>query len=446
MHKLKTLLKSGDKNFLEIIRHAFWAVFLLMLTTIVQFIFDLLLTRRFGASGSGTFYLSFSIATALALIGRLGLEKAVIRFIPPLLKNSPSRAMGVQKTAVNLSIIITIPLSLMLLLLAESIAVTIFNSPVLSFYLKVFAVGLPFLSLNYIYSGVLRALKKTQSALSIERLIMYSLGIVSILTAGSLWSLNGVVVGFVISIIASNLVGLYMVKKNMPKPPEVILFDKKKMIVTAAPLLFVVFATQMTGQASLLILGSFTDSSSVGVFNIALKISMLMSIILTAINVIAATQFSELYYTNKKQELEKIIGKTSSLAALIGLCLFIFIALFPKTLLGFFGNEFIIGYSALIVLAAGQLVHVSVGSTNFVLAMTGQERKLAGAVGFSLIVNILTALILIPRYGILGASIATSLSLMSANIVMVFIVKKHLGIWQLPFKYILVWFKVFKNS
>lgn len=439
MSRLKTLLDRPDKNFAEILLHGFWALMMLVGTTALQFVFDLILTNRFGAHGAGTFYLAFSVMMVLALIGRLGLDQAVVRFIPPFLKKQPGRAGGVVWSAVVLSLSITLPLVLGLYVASPWLANEIFHSPEIEPYLRVFAIAIPAFSLSYIFSGTLKAMKHTRTALSVERAGVYTFGIIALVTAGFAYGLDGLVVGFVLGIILTAIIGALHVRRYMPKFTKFSYFSKRTMLLTSIPLLFVAFATQMSGQASVLLLGAFGTNAEVGIFNVALKISMLMSLILAAINVIAATKVSELYSAKKQKDLSKMIQKISGLGTLLGVPLFLFIAIFSTQLLNLFGSEFTTGALALIILSAGQLFSVSVGSTNYILAMTGKQKALAIAVCAALLANILLGLWLIPTYGIIGAAISTGASIVISNLFTVLLVKKYLRVWSLPFSSLMTW-------
>lgn len=443
---LKSRIKTNDSNFIEILKHATGAIILLGIGSVMQFIFDLLLTRTFNASGAGIFYLSFSVIMTLALIGRLGFDRAVVRFIPPLLASKPGSAAGVKRTAVRLSLALTLPIAVILYVLAPVIADKIFDSPELTSYLQIFSFALPFLSLNYIYSGVLRSLKRTWQALSIERLAMYTLGIIAVLTLGMLYGLKGVAIGFVAAIGVTTINGIWYIRKYMPKYGKVVPFSKKRLFIVSGPLLFVTFASQMSGQASLLLLGVFSSNADVGIFTVALKISLLMGLILTAINVIAGTTISELYSAKRKKELDVIISKISALGAAWGMPAFVILAVFSHFWLGLFGSEFTAGTSALIILAAGQLINVSVGSTGYIMAMTGHERAMAGSVATSLLVNIGLGIILIPIYGVVGAAMATAITITIKNAILSLMVRHYLQVWPLPFKYLKVWSKNIRTS
>lgn len=436
---LKELYSSGDDHFLEIVRHTFWALVLLVGTTAIQFLFDVLLSREFGAHGAGTFYLALSVTMVLALLGRLGMDRSVVRFIPPLVPSDPGAAAGVNRVAIQLSLLLTVPLAVVVLVAAPWLATDVFGSDELTVHLRILALAIPPLALNYILSGTLRALKHTRLALSIERLTMYSLGIVGILVLGRVYGLEFVTAGFAAAIYVTTVEGMWYVKRRFPPHTSVRLFSRRRMLITSAPLLLVVFTTQLNGQVSVLMLGGYADNSDVGVFNIALKVSLLMGLVLAAINTISATKISELYAAGRREELGRTIGKISGLGVVTGLPILALLVLLPDVWLGLFGPEFTTGAPDLVILAVGQFVNVATGSTLFILAMTGHERALAGAVGLSLLVNIGLGLLLIPLYTVIGASIATSVSLVVVNVAMILMVRHYLGVWSLPGGAILSW-------
>ncbi|HEX5447772.1 MAG TPA: polysaccharide biosynthesis C-terminal domain-containing protein [Candidatus Saccharimonadales bacterium] len=444
--KFNQLLSTGDSNFIEVIRHSFLAIILLGVGTIIQFVFDLSLTHKFKAHGSGIFYLCFSVLSVLALVGRLGMDRAVVRFIPPLLVKDPALAAGVNSTATRLSLLLTLPLTVLLFVFSPVVASHIFHSSEISPYLRIFSLAIPPLALNYVYSGVLRALKRTQEALSIERLTMYALGIIAVIALGSLYGLRGASAGFVAAVYVSTVEGLWYIRKYMPSHTKITPFNKKRLLTVSGPLLFVVFAAQMGGQASVLLLGVLSTSSNVGIFNIALRVSMLLNLILMAVNVIAATKVSELYFSGRRQELRTMIAKVSALSTLAGIPTFLILVIFSSFWLGLFGGSFTTGSSALIILAAGQLVNVSTGSNNFILAMTDHEKALAATVGISLLINVCLGVILIGPFDVVGAGIATAVSMVFSNLVMLILVKRYIGVWSLPFRYLDIWLRSLVNS
>lgn len=438
--RLPRLLKTGDENFSEIIKHSAWGLVILGLATGIQFVFDLLMAREFGASGAGIFYLCFSLIITLSLLGHVGLDRTVVRLIPPLLlKKDYDGAQAIKRSTLHIVLINSVVLTAGLFLLAPWVASSIFHDAGLTPYIRIFSLSLPLYSLRYVYGGLLRALKRTRESLLVERVVIYAFGVIAIFSIGTLYGVQGMSVGFVLSCAASVVVGAWFIHKYLPKAGSKQTFSKKILLSSGIPLLFVAFGTQMIGQMSVLILGSLGSTTDVGVYNVALKVSLTLTLILTAINTIAGTTISELYASKQKTKLEKIFGKTSALGFVMGLPLFLAMFIFPEFILHIFGAEFVVGVSSLRILAIAQFINIVVGPTLFILAMTGHERALAATVCSSVGLNVVLGFMLIPTYGVAGAALATAATVTISNVIMLVLVRKYLGVWSLPFKFLGVW-------
>ncbi len=438
--RVPKLFSTSDVNFVEILRHSSKAFLILVGATALQFIFDLLLAQRFGADGYGIFYLCFSVVMVLALIGRLGIDRAVIKFIPAYMTEGRiNAARGVSNISVKTSLLFTVPMAILLYISSDTLARSIFNEPSIASYLKIFAFAIPPFALSYIYSGILKSLKKTGPSLFLERISIYFVGILSVLLLSSGWGIGAIITAFTLACYGTALAGALLTSKYLYTVTPAISFSRRKLLLISGPLLFVMFATQMNGQASVLLLGVFGSTVDVGVFNVALKISMLMSIVLAAITTISATKISELYYSNQIKELELVLSKSSALAVILALPLLLLMTLFPNFLLALFGSEFLPGREALVLLGIAQFINATLGASIFALGLTGGERKLALVVGTSLLVNISLGFLLIPLFGVIGAGIATSLTITLSNVILVIVVKRTLGVWLLPFVALRSW-------
>lgn len=97
-------------------------------------------------------------------------------------------------------------------------------------------------------------------------------------------------------------------------------------------------------------------------------------------------------------------------------------------MLAVFGPEFSASYLPMIILAVGQLLNVASGPVGTILSMSRQERFVGIGMSVSVICNILLNYLLIPRYGINGAAIATAVSVGIWNLLMVVFAKRILGV------------------
>ena len=100
----------------------------------------------------------------------------------------------------------------------------------------------------------------------------------------------------------------------------------------------------------------------------------------------------------------------------VSIPIFLTLALIPGALLALFGETYSLGASALAILAVGQLLNTAAGPLGQVINMSGRAyvnmMNNAAVAGL----NVVACIVLIPRFGMVGAalSFASSLALVNA--------------------------------
>ena len=124
--------------------------------------------------------------------------------------------------------------------------------------------------------------------------------------------------------------------------------------------------------------------------------------------------------------------RVSSIVARIGFVFALVSAMalyvLAKPLLALFGHEFGQGSRVLAVLLLGGVVNAFTGVVAYLLTLTGRERHalaiFAGALALSVGLNLL----LIPRFGAVGAAVASSSATAAWNLAMLVYVRRVIGI------------------
>ena len=98
------------------------------------------------------------------------------------------------------------------------------------------------------------------------------------------------------------------------------------------------------------------------------------------------------------------------------LAVVIFLALAGKYILSWFGPEFVQAYWPLMVLAFGHLVNALTGPVGYLTELTGHQNYSAKVYSTSAVISVILNFLLVPRFGILGASIGTSAALVTSNV------------------------------
>ena len=182
---------------------------------------------------------------------------------------------------------------------------------------------------------------------------------------------------------------------------------KKELVNTSLPMLMGAFSFLLLSHIDTIMLGRFSDTQQVGIYNVALKIALISNFIYGSVNTIIAPKFAELYWGRNIPEFKKVVGYASKMIFLVSFPFLLIIFLFPGFLMGLFGEEFEQGKNALLILGVGQLVNVLAGAVQNVLKMTGHEHIFRNVMVSGAILNIVLNYILIPIYGIEGAAMAS---------------------------------------
>ena len=159
---------------------------------------------------------------------------------------------------------------------------------------------------------------------------------------------------------------------------------------------------------------------------------------LMAINSIVSPKLSELFANNDMDRFRKVTQQSTMIIFWTTLPLLILFLIFPKFFLGIFGNEFQIGAQVFMFLSFGRLISSMSGSVGNILQMTSHQKVYGFILFLGALLNVILNYILIPRYGIDGAGIASMTSLIFWNISMVLVVRKKFGFYTLYIPFIKV--------
>lgn len=199
-------------------------------------------------------------------------------------------------------------------------------------------------------------------------------------------------------------------------------------LAVALPFLLIDGSFVVLRQTDTLMIGMMVGTSSVGVYAAALKTSAWVNFILLAVNAIAAPMFAALYAEGDRVNLQRLASVVARWMFPLALLVSLGLVVFADPILGLFGAEFGVAKPAMLWLIGGQLVNVAAGSVGYLLTMTGHQNQCAIAMGCSAGLNLGLNLVLIPRFGVLGAAIATAICMSVWNLWLHALVVKHLGI------------------
>jgi O-antigen/teichoic acid export membrane protein len=183
-----------------------------------------------------------------------------------------------------------------------------------------------------------------------------------------------------------------------------------------------------------LILGIFEPSDQVGIYRIAVQISMLAAFGLHAVNMVVTPRFAELYMQNRLAPLKHLVVAGGRVAQGFTLLVTVGFLLVGKPCLRLiFGPVYTASYLPIVILLIGQMVNSATGSVGNLLNMTGYERETLRGTAVAAAIGIALDVLLIPVWGIRGAATATAVSMAIWKVLLWWAARKHLHIDSLAY-------------
>lgn len=440
MNKIKSYLSkySGDVHFIELIKGASSTFLLKVVGLLVGYGLAIFITNKFGAFVFGQYVTALLIVEILGIISRLGIDTALVRFISRYVHKGASRL--INKLFFKSIAIVTLSAVIFNLLLL------FFSDYVANFmnldeeYLLIVSFSFIPLVLFHMNTQAIRGLKKMMSFsfLNNVAITLFTFIIIIVLVAFSS-SEKLPIYAYVMSVFVMTISSYFLWFYHRSKIDDSEHNNSESELSTKA--LFKVSVPLLLGQSMMLIMGkvdlfmlaNMTSSDQVGIYNIALKLSMLAYMGLMAVNSIAAPKFSEIHSSGNVDALKKIVQQSTKTIFWVTLPVIILFLAFPKSILSVFGEEFKLAAMALIILSVSKMFSAISGSVGTFLQMVGKQNVFQNILIFTAIINIALNYVLIPSYGIDGAAFASALSGVIWNVLMIIYIKKNFGFYSIYF-------------
>lgn len=189
-------------------------------------------------------------------------------------------------------------------------------------------------------------------------------------------------------------------------------------ITSSFPLFVVVIFNLTLNWSTQIILAYHNTPTEVSIYTVSLRLVMLISFILVAVNSVTAPKYAFYFKRNDLKSIKSVYKISLFLSLSFSIVTSLFYIILGRDLLGFFGETYIASYEILLVMMIGQIVNVLTGSVSYLLQMKGDYKKVMFINIVAGIVSLPLGLLLISFYGIYGAAIAYSLSISFLNLLL----------------------------
>jgi O-antigen/teichoic acid export membrane protein len=399
----------------------------------LNFLTQLVLARHLGAAGYGLYSYALACISVLAYFAAMGFNVSLLRFIPLYMaERSWPLLAGLRRYAERCTAFAGLGLGVLLAGIVVSLGATLSEEARQTFLIA--AVALPAFGLVIVRCAVVRACGGVVASLLPLRVARDAVLLLMVATAYTLGIGRGPSAAMSITAVAI-LAALWLATRSarhfvplesLSARPD---FDTVTWRAATLPLLVVAAGEAVFDKTGTLVLGLTGNTKEAGLYALAFNMALLAVLPRTAIDAIFAPTLARLYAECKRDEMQRIIVRASLLSTFGAACTASALALAAGPVLSWYGPEFVDARGPLVVLLLGQLFAAASGSQILVLAMTGNEAHAARILVTCAFVNILLSTALVATFGLIGAAIATSMTIIGWNVWMARAIHRELGFW-----------------
>ncbi len=413
-------------------RDAVTAFVIRVLSAGLLYLSQIVLARWMGSFEYGIYVFVWTWVLVLGGLSNLGISTVMIRLLPEYRETGQSDlARGLLRYG-RLMVLA----SSTVMALAGLAGLKLFGTQLSSYYILpayLALVCVPMITLSDVQDGVGRGRGWMKTALFPPYVLRPLLVLATMGAAHALgWPMVAVtatgaaIVATWIAAVVQTLLLQRQLATDLPagpatRPPDL-------WLKTSLPLFAITGSELLLQNTDVLIVSHFLTPEHAAIYFAAAKTMSLVLFIHYAVGSAVANRFSTLNARGDKAELAAFVSDAvrwtfwPSLIAALG------ILAMGRPLLALFGPSFTSGYPVMFVLVLGFLGRAAMGPSEFILTMLGQQRVCAIIIASMAALNIGLCILLVPRFGIMGAAIATATSLVLGALLNTLFAYRRLGL------------------
>lgn len=415
----------------RIIRGVSLSLFFIILGSLFAYLFRKLLTSYLSVADYGLFFSVISFYSFFMLFIDLGLEPAATKFIVQYrLRGQEDQISSLSFSIFCFQFFLSLLIYLGVYFLADFLAASYFHSPLAASALQF--LGIWFLTAPFIIfiAALLLGYSRTTwyTALDFFRMLFL------ILITGFLFLKGKEMYAPLFAYLVINLVLFFSylpyILSFIPSLFKKLQFNGtvlKEVFSYGFFISFTNFGWILISQTDTLVLTYFRSLTEVGLYNIALPVSLLLLFFMRPISIVFVPFVTELITEKKHKELQEAITLAYQYTFVFLLPFVLAFFAFSEHILSFLFNESYIGAKyALMVLSFGTLFYAFSQFNSIIFTGLGKAKYMAIVVVVIAVFNLLLNILLVPSLGILGAALSTALSYIFLFLISCFYLRRFL--------------------
>ena len=377
----------------------------------LNFLLLFLITKKLGKDSLGDYTIAITSLSAFVVFFSLGLNFSITTILAQAITNKRNINLLYKKVFFYL-VLLSLIGGLGIFFLSNPISIFFYKNQNYVEIIQFTSYLVPFYVITIFNIEFLKSFKNIKVSETLRNIGFSFLTIIFILILNS--NKNVAIYSFGISVLFLFFISEFFVLKELKKYSEnnilkSSVFSKNEILKPSTPLLIMGISAFVLSETGIFILKYFHSSVEVGDYTILYKISLFSSLVFITISTILGPKISELFWEEKKHELYKIMIKVTKIIFILSLPITVVLVLYSDFFLEIFSvsSDYRMSF---IILTVGQFIYGFLGVSVVYLMVTDKQKVFRNIYCFSSLVNIVLTVTLIPKYKVLGAAIAISIS------------------------------------
>jgi len=382
----------------------------------VAFLLRMFLARELTVEEYGLFYALLTLVSFFTLFRDLGLNSALVKFLPEFRAKGEKRALRSSLSLVAL--LQTLP-SLLLLsllfLLSGWFSSSFFRNPAALLPLRILLLWFFFSTFYQLFRAAFQGLQDMLAYSLADLLWILLILLSSLVTVGVLGrGVEGVALAYLLSTCLMAGMELGYLRLRYPEVlgrPEGGREEAGRLLSFALPVLVGGLGGLVLGYTDTLMLTVFKGAGEVGLYQAAQPLAGLLGYFVGALTVVLFPMVSEMWAEGRRKEVAGALSLLLKFSLAVVLPLSLVFLAFPEVAVRLvFGQGYLGGVDALRILSCNAVAYTLFAILAAAVAGIGKPFLATKAVGFMAGFNFLSNLLLIPPFGAAGAALTTLLS------------------------------------
>ncbi len=398
-----------------IIKNSYFLIIVSIISIVVGYTLRIFLSKTLSIEDFGLFYAISAFLGLFALIRHLGLNQAIVKYIPEFLVDREYRKIKSIIAISFISQLIIVSLFIFVVFtFSNEISMIIFKTEGAAIILQIMSLSfLPSIFFS-LFQSVFQGFQKIKMYALVEfTRISLTLIFAFILVVNGL-GLFGLSMSYLIAaIITSIIFSIFFLKipNILSGSLDASKLFIKKIYKFSLPVFIGSLAAVIVSNIDTFILTISRSFEEVGLYQIALPTSQLLLVFVSAITVVLFPLTSKLY---KKNEIENLASTVKLLVVFLFLTIIpfvVFLVVFPEVVINILFSEKYIGATQTIQILSISSIFYSIFLI-FQTTLDGIGKQVMSMKNIYIVaaVNLLLNITFIPTYGIIGAAITTNIA------------------------------------